>query len=378
MARGIFLVERDRKLVEMKEQRYDSEALLQELLQDYPALLGGEQMNEERPLRWLLVAREAGLPSEHSGSDRWSVDHLFLDQDGVPTLVEVKRSTDTRIRREVVGQMLDYAANAVIHWPVEALRAKFDAQCAVRGVDPTAELSSFLGDDTDTETFWTTVKTNLQAGRIRMLFVADEIPAELRRIVEFLYSQMDPAEVLAVEIRQYLGEGLRTLVPTVVGRTSEGETRKRAGSTAPARQWDEPAFFEELAATRPESAVRAARGLLNWAVKRADRIWWGRGAQTGSFVPIVESHGRAHQVFSVWTAGSVSTDFAYYRQKPPFDDPAHRKELLRRLNAVRGVALPETAIDKRPGLSLERLGQEEDLAAFLSAYDWFIDEIRKG
>jgi len=28
-------------------------------------------------------------------------------------VVEVKRGTDTRIRREVVGQMLDYAANAV-------------------------------------------------------------------------------------------------------------------------------------------------------------------------------------------------------------------------------------------------------------------------
>jgi hypothetical protein len=32
----------------------------------------------------------------------------------VPTLLEVKRSSDTRIRREVVGQMLDYAANGVV------------------------------------------------------------------------------------------------------------------------------------------------------------------------------------------------------------------------------------------------------------------------
>ena len=32
----------------------------------------------------------------------------------MPTLVEVKRSSDTRIRREVVGQMLHYAANAVV------------------------------------------------------------------------------------------------------------------------------------------------------------------------------------------------------------------------------------------------------------------------
>jgi hypothetical protein len=45
----------------------------------------------------------------------------------VPTLVEVKRSSDTRIRREVVGQMLDYAANAVVYWPLERLRATFEA-----------------------------------------------------------------------------------------------------------------------------------------------------------------------------------------------------------------------------------------------------------
>ena len=56
------------------------------------------------------------------GGNRWSLDHLFLDQEGIPTLVEVKRGTDTRIRREVVGQMLDYAANAIVYWPVEELR----------------------------------------------------------------------------------------------------------------------------------------------------------------------------------------------------------------------------------------------------------------
>jgi hypothetical protein len=38
-----------------------------------------------------------------------------LDQDAIPAIVEVKRSTDTRIRREVVGQMLDYAANSVVY-----------------------------------------------------------------------------------------------------------------------------------------------------------------------------------------------------------------------------------------------------------------------
>ncbi|MCO6480232.1 MAG: hypothetical protein J5I94_26570 [Phaeodactylibacter sp.] len=53
------------------------------------------------------------------------MDHLFVDQDAIPTLVEVKRSTDTRIRREVVGQILDYAANAALFWPIERLIVQF-------------------------------------------------------------------------------------------------------------------------------------------------------------------------------------------------------------------------------------------------------------
>ncbi len=114
----IYLIQDGGQLVEMAGQPYDSENLLQELLATHPNVLAGEQINSAAPRRWLLISRELGLASEEDGPARWSVDHLFLDQDAIPTLVEVKRSSDTRIRREVVGQMLDYAANAVIHWPI--------------------------------------------------------------------------------------------------------------------------------------------------------------------------------------------------------------------------------------------------------------------
>jgi hypothetical protein len=68
---------------------------------------------------------------------RWSLDHPSVDQEGNPTLVEVKRSSNTQIRREVVGL--------------------------------------FLGDDTEWEAAepWQAVKSNLQAGRLRLVFVAD-------------------------------------------------------------------------------------------------------------------------------------------------------------------------------------------------------------
>src|SRR5688500_7300488 len=98
--RGMFLLRDDGALVEMQEKGYASEALLQDLLARYPNLLGGDQIDSAAPRRWLLISREMSLQSEEGGAARWAVDHLFLDQDAIPTIVEVKRSTDTRIRRE--------------------------------------------------------------------------------------------------------------------------------------------------------------------------------------------------------------------------------------------------------------------------------------
>ena len=62
-----------------------------------------------------------------------------------------------------------------------------------------------MGPEQSEDSFWLQVKTNLEAGRIRLLFVADAIPIELRRIIEFLNKQMDPAEVLGLELRQFEG-----------------------------------------------------------------------------------------------------------------------------------------------------------------------------
>ena len=141
MSGGIFLLRGDDDLVEMTEQPYDSEDILQALIARFPSLLAGDQLDSTSPRRWVLVDREAGLPDDEDAAGRWSVDHLFIDQDAIPTLVEVKRSSDTRIRREVIGQMLDYAANAVVYWPVERLRGIFEARCTVAGRDPAAELA---------------------------------------------------------------------------------------------------------------------------------------------------------------------------------------------------------------------------------------------
>ena len=265
MSGGIYLLREDDELVEMLERPYDSEAVLQQLLAKHPSLLAGDQLEAGAPRRWLLVAREASLPSEEDGGGRWSVDHLFLDQDAVPTLVEVKRSSDTRIRREVVGQMLDYAANAVVYWPVERLRATFEASCETAGREPEEVVLELVDDGETVDGFWDRVSTNLRAGKVRLVFVADELPPELQRVIEFLNVQMSPAEVIGVEVRQYVGQGLKTLVPRVLGRTAEAQQRKGRATSSPRREWSWEEYRDEqgIPAEKLETAKACFASIQN-------------------------------------------------------------------------------------------------------------------
>jgi hypothetical protein len=371
---GIFLIQSSGDLVEMREHDYDSEDVLQQLLARYPNLLAGDQMDDTAPRRWLMVSREMGVPCDQEGTDRWSLDHLFLDQDAIPTLIEVKRSSDTRIRREVVGQMLDYSANAVIYWPVEAIRAKYEQGCQQRGADPGEELGAFLRSETGVDEFWGKVKVNLQAGRVRMVFVADEIPTELRRIVEFLNGQMDPAEVLAVEIKQYVGQGLKTLVPRVIGQTSEATRKKSPGREV--RQWDEPSFLEALTQKQGSEDARVARAMMDWAKKSGLSISWGKGAKDGSVSLMLEWQGTRHSIISVWTSGFVEIQFQMMKERPPFDHEAKRNELRAKLNLIPGVEIPADAITVRPRIYLSTLNDDATLTHFLDALGWFVEEVK--
>lgn len=345
---GVIYLMRDKgELVAMSEHAYDTEDLLQGYLADHPDLLAGDQINNVEPRRWLLISREMGLPSEEGGGDRWSADHLFLDQDAIPTIVEVKRSTDNCARREVVAQMLDYAANGVMYWPLDRLRATFEANCQTRGHDPEATLLESLDLRIDTEEFWQRAITNLQAGKVRLIFVADTIPAELRRIVEFLNEQMNPAEVFAVEVKQHVADDLVAFVPRLIGQTAQAQRTKSVGVRT-SRKWNETLFFEELQTQSPE-AVDPARAILDWAKGHMPSIYWGRGKIYGTFIPGLRHKGRWHQVVGISTDGSIEVQFQYMKRKPPFDEESKRRELLKLLNDIPGIDVPaDTVTGRRP------------------------------
>ncbi|MFC2079515.1 hypothetical protein ACFLSZ_06015 [Candidatus Bipolaricaulota bacterium] len=372
MAGGIYLVSDDDELVEMNEAPYDSEAILQQLLAKYPNLLAGDQMDSEKPRRWLLVTREMGLPSDELEGGRWSVDHLFLDQDGIPTLVEAKRGENTQIRREVVGQLLEYAANAVAYWPVERILSEFERRCEKEAIDPELAVAELLDSDADVEDYWELVATNLKAGRVRLVFVADVIPRELRRIVEFLNEQMSPADVFALEVKQFVGKGHRTLVPRVIGNT-ERKRASRSGGT----QWTEERFLEQMLAENSQAEHGVAERIISWIRERDLMISWGRGAKSGSMAPYFNHGGNYHVLFCIYSnSGKIELYFKFLKPRPPFDREEKRHELRERLNQIEGINIPPEAIEKTPTALLGVLADDTALKQFFAVYDWVAEEIR--
>ena len=222
MSDRIFLIQSDssRKPQSLDHQPYCLESELHELLIENPNLIDGEIIDNQSPRKWIRVKAEKGIAASNTTREQWSLDLLLLDQDGIPTLVEVKLAKNREIRREIVGQLLEYAANSVDTWDVERLRKDFEGRFD-GDENRAAEFigKQFgLGEEFDYQAYWNQVRLNLDGRRIRLLIVADAIPQELRHIVEFLNDEMPRIDLYAVEIKQFRNIETNIFVPQLVTR----------------------------------------------------------------------------------------------------------------------------------------------------------------
>lgn len=362
----IFHIDEQNRAVQLYEAKYESEDLLQYLIEQYPDVLAGDQINPERPRKWIFISREMGVPGHEGGSDQWFLDHLFIDQDSIPTFVEVKRSTDTRIRREVVAQMLDYAANAAVYWPMSRLRQAFEEHCDNPSAALYERLAIPIGEE---DTFWEKVGTNLRLGKLRLLFVADEIPASLQRIIEFLNGQMTDTEVLGIEIKQYISDTKqRTLVPKLLGRTTASVQIKKG----PSFEWTEELFLEKVLNSSGESARYICEKLLVDFKRMGCIIKWGRGTVQVGFTPIYESH-RICPVYTFKNCTTIEIPFGEF--KAPLDTIEKKNKLITQFNQIPQLKIPENP--KRPSFDCNILMSDGIYTKFIEICQEMIDEIKR-
>ena len=235
------------------------EDALQSLLANYPEIIPGAQINpsEDEPPRFVLLRREMPVGS-------WSLDHLYVDQFGVLTLVETKLIQNPESRRDVIGQIVEYAANARDAWGsglARQLAAEFWNKLG-------RDLEDVLQEqfpDADLEELWREVEENLRLGRIRLLIEADTLRPEVRRMIEYLNQEMQNVEVLGLELRMYGETGDELIfVPRIVGQTQASVDRKSSRSGA--KNWTPEMLKDAFNEFEPDHNQYMLH-VLNWSLK---------------------------------------------------------------------------------------------------------------
>ena len=292
-----------------------NEALeLQRILEINPDLVPGDQINPSDPRRWLVVRREMPVPDPSTGDNRWSIDLFFVDQDAMPTFIECKRYSDTRAKREVVGQMLEYAANGHYYWSKEDMRNYAEQVAKKNGMTLEEEIKRLQPEEPETvDEFFQHVQDNLREGQIRLVFFMEESPAELKSVVEFLNKQMERSEVLIVEARQYEYEGTKIVTPVLFGFTEEARQVKKTVSvtTGQRKKWDKESFFNDARGRLKADEVNSIKLLLDKSQELKGELSWGTGKTCGSF-STKWPHLGANTVFSVYSDGRLTINFGNF------------------------------------------------------------------
>ncbi len=157
------------------ETRGYDEAFIQRLVLGHPALL---PLNEIDPTCVDPVPVCDELPTRAG-----PVDVFMITPTGMPVLVECKLWNNPQARREVVGQIIDYAKE-LQRWSYEDLQ-----RACARRMGPEFELFEFVSSRTanlNQATFIDSVTRNLRDGRCVLLVVGDGIREGVEAIGEYL------------------------------------------------------------------------------------------------------------------------------------------------------------------------------------------------
>lgn len=180
---------------EPTEFGYESENALQEILFNHPTLVPG--VNSE------------SVACKEFQSGVGPADVLIVDTEGSLTLVECKLTSNAQIRREIIGQVLDYASRL---WQM-TINDFEDAWRRASGYQSPFELL----DDSDGR-IRAGVSENLSVGRFNLVLAVDGLNDDLRRIVEFLNEITKPSTgIVVVEFTRVRDGDTEILIPREYG-----------------------------------------------------------------------------------------------------------------------------------------------------------------
>jgi hypothetical protein len=139
-------------------------------------------------------------------------------------------------------------------------------------------------------------------------------------------------------------------------------------------------YFGALAKNNvPEEDVDVIRKLIGWSEGIADSTTFGDNSTEGGragFRPMIRAQDKDVSLFWISTDGRIEVYFDNWIHIPPFDSREKRVELLRKLNAIKGVSIPENKIVAKPPVPVRMLREQADLDTFIGIFEWFVGLVR--
>jgi len=206
--------------VPFTEKVFD-EGWLQGMIEDHPELL---PISEIEPAFSPAVSVGREVPTACG-----NMDNLLLSPQGYLTIVETKLWRNPEARREVVGQLIDYAKD-VSRWTFAELEGKVQAYNMQRHQSKSGILDSLRLlediDESEEQIVIDTISRNLRTGRFLLLVVGEGIRESVEEMAEFLQRTPQLLFNLAlVELQVYelgaKGDKPLLVIPQVVARTRE-------------------------------------------------------------------------------------------------------------------------------------------------------------
>lgn len=374
---GIYFVRGDGTTETMNRVRCTNEGSeLQNLLKMNLDLIPGDQIEPDDPRRWLMIKKEMPVPDPTTGSDRWSIDFFIVDQDAVPTFVECKRFNDTRSRREIIGQMLEYAANGHYYWTSDKIRGYAEEAAHERGQSLDESLRALHpAEEQSREAFFSRVQENLREGQLRLIFFLEESPMELRSVVDFLNRQMERSEVLLVEARQYELNKQRVVAPMLFGYTEQARQVKRfvtVNTPGAKKKWDMSSFMAEVRSKLGDQHADIIETIHKDFQDIGYDISWGSGVKTGSF-GIQAQNICPRSLLTIWSDGNMALNFGWINGSDIAEKARDRFAELMREKA--GIKVQDDYVKKNISYPMaEWAPQAADIVAVLKQ---LIAEIRE-
>jgi hypothetical protein len=260
---------------------YALESEMQALLADHPALVPG--------------VGPAASSCRGFLTEPGPVDVVIVDENGELTLVECKLAANPQIRREIIGQLFDYAS---CFWKMDV--NDFLAKWRLRGPDLLAALH-----DEKAEVLREAIARNLADGRFRLVLAADEINKPLKRMVEYL-NAMSGAEtsVIAVAYTRMTHGEVELLVPEIYGQESAEAKANRSGTARVV--WDLPTYRSWI--QENDSQAIAGFDVLVSAAELAGLMFNGSlAAKPSAGFPVPDCSGQQLGTLSVLAYSGMGT-----------------------------------------------------------------------